>query len=132
MSRKLGGSKLTKPYNRQWLTKNPVELLCRLFKCTPSCERNSNSQSAYRKRDVQVPADSSADCLLSRTTRKDSGHSNRRPLEDQEIRSGPRHSAPRQARPTNGVSGRRRSGRAGSLSNIFKENRLQSSGGRYG
>ena len=34
MSRKLGGSKLTKPYNRQWLTKNPVELLCRLFKCT--------------------------------------------------------------------------------------------------
>jgi hypothetical protein len=26
MSRKLGGSKLTKPYNRQWLTKNPVEL----------------------------------------------------------------------------------------------------------
>jgi hypothetical protein len=34
MSRKLGGSKLTKPYNRQWLTKNPVELFCRLFKCT--------------------------------------------------------------------------------------------------
>jgi hypothetical protein len=32
--------------------------------------------------------------------------------------------SPRQARPTNGVSGRRRSGPAGSLSNIFKENRL--------
>jgi len=40
MSRKLGGSKLTKPYNRQWLTKNPVELLCRLFKCTPSVQIN--------------------------------------------------------------------------------------------
>src|SRR5271165_2678100 len=90
-----------------------------------SCERNSNSQSAYRKRDVRVPADSSPDCLLSRTTRKDSGHSNRRPLANQEILSGPRRSAPRQARPTNSVSGRRRSGPAGSLSNIFKENRLQ-------
>src|SRR5258708_6635132 len=33
---------------------------------------------------------------------------------------------------TNGVSGRRRSRPAGSLSNIFEENRLQPSGGRYG
>src|SRR5580698_584444 len=97
-----------------------------------SCERNSNSQSAYRKRDVRVPADSSPDCLLSRTTRKDSGHSNRRSLADQEILSGPRRSAPRNARPTNSVSGRRRSEPAGSLSNIFEDNRLQSSGGRYG
>src|SRR5271166_276804 len=97
-----------------------------------SCERNPNSQSAYRKRDGRVPANSSPDYLLSRTTRKDSGHSNRRPLADQEILSGPRYSAPRQARPTNGVSGRRRSGPAGSLSNIFEANRLQSSRGRYG
>jgi hypothetical protein len=71
-----------------------------------SCERNSNSESAYRKRDGRVPADSYSNCLLSRTTRKDSGHSNRRPLADQKILSGPRRSAPRQARPTNGVSGR--------------------------
>src|SRR4029077_20506188 len=97
-----------------------------------SCERNSNSQSTYRKRDGRVPSDSYSDRLLSRTTRKDSGHSNRRPLADQEILSGTRHFAPRQARPTNGVSGRRRSGPAGSLSNIFEENRLQSSGGRDG
>ena len=47
------------------------------------CERSSNSQSAYRKRDGRVPADSSSDCLLFRTTRKDSGHSNWRPLADQ-------------------------------------------------
>jgi CheY-like chemotaxis protein len=36
-----------------------------------SCERNSNSLSAYRKRDGRVPADSYSNCLLSRTTRKD-------------------------------------------------------------
>jgi vitamin B12 transporter len=34
-------------------------------------------------RDGRVPANSSADCLLSRTTWKDSGHSNRRSLADQ-------------------------------------------------
>src|SRR6516225_11467150 len=44
-----------------------------------SCERYSNSLSAYRKRDGRVPADSYSNRLLSRTTRKDSGHSNRRP-----------------------------------------------------
>src|SRR6516165_6720566 len=97
-----------------------------------SCERNSNSLSAYRKRDGRVPADSYSNCLLSRTTRKDSGHSNRRPLARKEILSRPRHSAPRQARPTNGVSGRRRSGPAGSVSDILEENWLQSGGGRNG
>src|SRR6516164_379058 len=97
-----------------------------------SCERNSNSESAYRKRDGRVPADSYSNRLLSRTTRKDSGHSNRRPLADQEIHSGTRYSAPRQARPTNGISGRRRSGPAGSVSDILEENRLQSGGGRDG
>jgi CheY-like chemotaxis protein len=35
-----------------------------------SCERNFNSQFAYRKRDRRIPADSPPDCLLSRTTGK--------------------------------------------------------------
>ena len=43
------------------------------------------------KRDGRVSADSSPDCLLSCTTRKDSGHSTS-VAADQEIRSGPRHS----------------------------------------
>src|SRR5215470_3014467 len=75
--------------------------------------------------ELRLPFDAALDAA-------EAGHSNRRPLADQEIHSGPRYSAPRQARPTSGVSGRRRSGPAGSLSNIFEENRLQSSGSRNG
>src|SRR6266481_4449711 len=59
MSRKLGGSKLTKPYNRQWLTKNPVELLCRLFKCTldtpPRLESKEVRESVQRADVICIP-----------------------------------------------------------------------------